>query len=229
MSRTLRIGSLFSFSDDNDIISYIWRMNLKKYSVAFILLLCLLGISSQQKAVDANQEIVFQFADDAMRSANAENAISAVKKLLLTVGVQDIQVDEQANGVLKIKYYSDAEVVDVKRLLSEDRALELDFSETRLANSRFPSKEQKDLYNLKVSKIQTQQDLSIGISNEGVLVQKVDVERFINPSDLNAISNRVEFAAILQERITIKFSDTSGFIICDHAYQIPEVRAGPQV
>ena len=204
-------------------------MNFKKYSVAFILLLCLLGISSQQKAVDANQEIVFQFSDDAMRSANAENAISAVKKLLLTVGVQDIQVEEQANGVLKIKYYSDAEIVDVKRLLSEDRALELDFSETRLGNSKFPSKEQKDLCNLKVSKIQKQQDLSIGISNEGVLVQKVDVERFINPSDLNAISNRVEFAAILQERITIKFSDTSGFIISYHAYQIPKVRAGPQV
>ena len=203
-------------------------MNFKKYSAAFILLLCLLGISSQQKMVVANQEVVLQFSDDAMRSANAENVINVVKNLLLTVGVQDIEIEKLANGVLKIKYYSEAEVVDVKRLFSEDRVLDLELSKRRFGACEIPCDKQVDLCNVKVFVIQKQKDQSIGLSKKGISVQKNDVERFINPSDFSSNNHKIAGASIPVEQIKIEFLDVSKFISFYHTYKIPEVRAGPR-
>ena len=70
-------------------------------------------VVSQQQITVPNQQIVFQFSDNQATVSQTEKAIHAIKAQLENIGVKNTQVFEQ-NGILKITYYSDIAITEVK-------------------------------------------------------------------------------------------------------------------
>ena len=97
---------------------YIWRMKPKWYLNTFILIIAFLGAVLQQFSVP-NQEIVLQFEGHEISLDETENAIADVKKLLQDIGIKKIKVYKGANGVLKISYFSQVDVVSIKKIFSK--------------------------------------------------------------------------------------------------------------
>ena len=96
-------------------------MNNKWYISALIIILAFLGgITSHEKSVTPNQEIVLQFSSETVSNDEAQIAITTVKQQLETVGVHDIQVTEYKGGQLKITYFSTIDIGSVKKLLSKE-------------------------------------------------------------------------------------------------------------
>ncbi len=204
---------------------YIWRMNFKKCIGTLVVILSLLGISSQQNAIDPNQEIVLQFSNDATKSAKSLDVISAVKQQLLSVGIEQVHIQESQDGQIKITYYSDADVADIKRLFSEDQTVVIDFSGSNKTHE--PSEDQKNAYDLKVFEIQNAPDSHLGLAGEWALIQKSDFDRFVNPSDGYATAPETKYPHLLVICEISKFPKYFGCVRTHLSYKIPEVRAGP--
>ena len=102
-------------------------MKPKWYLSTFILIVAFLGASLQQFSVP-NQEIVLQFEDQEISLVETENAITNIKKQLQDIGVEKIQVYKSDNGVLKISYFSEIDVVSIKKIFSKEKALKLSYS-----------------------------------------------------------------------------------------------------
>ena len=93
---------------------YIWRMK-KWYIGTLVVLLAVLGIIDREQVTLPNQEIVLQFNDVELASEDTQTTIAIVKEELQNVGVHNFQVKENEKGRLKITYYSEADVIVVKR------------------------------------------------------------------------------------------------------------------
>ena len=100
-------------------------MKPKWYLSTFILIVAFLGAGLQQFSAP-NQEIVLQFEDKAISLVETENAIANIKKQLQDIGVEKIQVYKGANGVLKISYFSEIDVVSIKKIFSKEKKETLD-------------------------------------------------------------------------------------------------------
>lgn len=204
-------------------------MNFKKCIGALVIVLSLLGISSRQEVIKPNQEIVLQFSNEAIKFNKADDAIASIKKLLLTVGVDQIQIHEQPNGAFKLVYFSNSDVSIVKQLLSEERLLNLynSSSKSNEKPSGLPSEESIQFCDFKVFEIQKSNDNYLGHAGECIFVQKSDAERFIVPTDYSA-NTANGFSSV-------DFDITKAGVLCNYVifipkiipYKIPEGRAGP--
>lgn len=203
-------------------------MNAKWYFSTLIIILTFLGIRQQETSV-ANQEIVMEFIDDEVTSCEIQDAIAIVKTQLEALGVDDIEVRKEEDGRLRITYYSDVNVESIKRLLSEEKNIALGYTsyDREQEDSKFPSKEKTNSYNLDVYEIHKGTDIQFGLDGKYVIDLNHDYDRFTNPNvpislgliDASENNSLVKIAYKLYRNIAIAIDNTS--------HKIPEVRAGP--
>lgn len=191
-----------------------------------VIALTLLGVCQDQISVP-NQEIVMEFIYDEVTSDDVQEAIAVVKKQLQTLGIDNIQVGEKEDGRLKITYYSDVNVASIKKILSEEKNLELDYapySEDKERNG-FPSSKNKNVYNLNVYEIQNSTDGESDLNGIYVVELKHEYDRFSNPNlyigtiDVSDEDRVVKIAYKVRRNISIAIGDMS--------HNVPDVRAGP--
>ena len=201
-------------------------MNVKRYFSALIIILVLLGFSQHKMSVP-NQEIVVQITDEETLTDDALNAIEIVIKQLQTIGADNIHVIEEGNGKLKITYYSEIGVANVKEILSQEKNLKLGCASNTDDSSRVPSNNDQNSYNFDVFEIQKPSNSEWDFEGTLVLELKPDGDRFSNPKvfpfseEIEVEENITKTAYKVHSEIAIAIDNTSN--------KIPEVRAGPLV
>jgi hypothetical protein len=202
-------------------------MKPKWYLNTFILIIAFLGAVLQQFSVP-NQEIVLQFEGQEISLGETENAIADVKRLLQDIGIQKIQVYKGANGVLKISYFSEVDVVSIKKIFSKEKASRLSYSSLDFDEDPFkvPVKKKSNTYQLDVFEIQKSKENALD-SNGLVIKSSPENDRSFNLDiyypDLSKelrLKNKIEKVAyIIYSNKSIEIDNTS--------HNNPEVRAGP--
>ena len=202
-------------------------MKPKWYLNTFILIIAFLGAVLQQFSVP-NQEIVLQFEGQETSLGETENAIADVKRLLQDIGIQKIQVYKGANGVLKISYFSEVDVVSIKKIFSKEKASRLSYSSLDFDEDPFkvPVKKKSNTYQLDVFEIQKSKENALD-SNGLVIESSPENDRSFNLDiyypDLSKelrLKNKIEKVAyIIYSNKSIEIDNTS--------HNNPEVRAGP--
>lgn len=201
-------------------------MKTKWYFSTFILILTFLGICHHQISLP-NQEILVQFNTKEVTAEQTQNAVAAIKMQLQGLGVETILVREAPNGSLKISYHSIMAVESIKKLLSDEASLALDFTAfgQHKKSSKSPSKESSKSYNLDVYELQHPDNSnSVGAF---VISQKQDYDRFFNPNsglylykiDLDQTDNIIKRPYKVIKNDAVVKENTP--------YVFPEVRAGP--
>jgi len=204
-------------------------MNAKWYLSAIVSILTLLGINLEQSSV-VNQEIVVQFIDDEVSCDQTQDAIAIVKKQLWDLGIENIQVQEKSEGTLKITYYSDIDVANIEKLLSQEKELNLDYashSHGRTSNES-PFKEETSRYNLNVSEILKNLDADPDV-NGLVLEQVAKSDRYFKPNLYSSFKLSDVRERNRLEKVSYTIYKNSAIAIDNSSNAIPEVRAGPQL
>ena len=202
-------------------------MKPKWYLSTFILIVAFLGAGLQQFSAP-NQEIVLQFEDKAISLVETENAIANIKKQLQDIGVEKIQVYKGANGVLKISYFSEIDVVSIKKIFSKEKALKLSYSllDFGEGSSKMPSKNKSNTYQLDVFEIQKSNG-NEGDSNGLVVELLPEHDRYFNPDVYySTLVYELRFKNKIEKVAYIIYSNRS-IEIDNSSYNTPEVRAGP--
>jgi hypothetical protein len=201
-------------------------MRLNKYIGILILIVTFFGVASQQQTTVANQEIVLQFTDIQASSQEAQNTLEIVKKQLQDLGVNDIKIKEEA-GNLKITYYSDVNVTNVKEILSKGRTIIVDYAFNMPdEEGNTPSKNQSIDYNIDIYEIQNNNNIDLGL--EGcVLENTLENHRYYDPNiyapSLVIDTQKDDFIVKVSYRVWRHIEISTD----NHSYIIPEVRAGP--
>ena len=202
-------------------------MKPKWYLNTFILIIAFLGAVLQQFSVP-NQEIVLQFEGHEISLDETENAIADVKKLLQDIGIKKIKVYKGANGVLKISYFSQVDVVSIKKIFSKEKALKLSYSSLDFGENPFkvPTKKKSITYQLDVFEIQKSKENAID-SNGLVIESSTKNDPFFNldvyyPYLLKELrlKNRIE-------KVAYNIFGNKSIEIDNASHNIPKVRAGP--
>lgn len=202
-------------------------MRAKWYLGTLILILAYFGVS-QNKVALPNQEIVVQFANGKVSNTISQSTINTIKQQLVAIGVSNVEVKKLKNGQLKIRYYSDTDVISVRQTLLSQKSLS--FNSNPKKNNHLPSKlpveNPLDNYNLDVFEIQ-KGDSDSGLNGKYVLELKQEYIRFSNPN-LQAFAATLVFNENYSEfKLSHTTSKTIEPSIENRSYNIPEVRAGP--
>jgi hypothetical protein len=202
-------------------------MNSRWYiSILIITLTFLGGIASTQQVATPNQEIVLQFSSENVSLQDTLNAITSVKQQLEFAGVNAIKVQTLQGGQLKITYFSNSDVEDIKTLLSKEYALDLGYLSQGNNQNKTPSEEKKIKYNFDVYEIEQADNIS-ELEGKLALEPKVENDRIFNSNVLVSAEEIDIDAKENIEKIAYKLSRTIAIAIDNHSYKIPEVRAGP--
>ncbi|WP_430412219.1 hypothetical protein [Kordia sp.] len=204
-------------------------MIAKRYFSAFIILIVLLGFYKEQTPVP-NQEIELQFVDQQVVIEDTQNIIEAITKQLQALGITDIQVREQENGILKISYYSEAEVAAVKKTLSSNGIASKSESGNTPTNTnvfKFKDSGNVDTFKLDIYEIQTVSSPYVGIHGKYILALQKDYDKAPTPNSFGHAYSYVtgEFQTI----IALAYTESTYTTILKESisYEIPDVRAGP--
>jgi hypothetical protein len=204
-------------------------MNSRWYISILIITLTFLGsIASTQQVATPNQEIVLQFSSENVSPQDTLNAITNVKQQLEFAGVNAIKVQTLQGGQLKITYFSNSDVEDIKTLLSKECALDLGYVSQGNNQSNTPSEEKSIKYNFDVYEIQQADNIS-DLEGKLALEPKAENDRIFNPNVLISAKEIDIDAKENIEKIAYKLSRTIAIAIDNHSYKIPEVRAGPVI
>ena len=202
-------------------------MKTKWYFGALLIVFTLLGVYQNQVS-EPNQQIVVQFTNVSITSDEAKSTITTLKKQLEALGATKVQVKDLKSGQLKITYYCDANVKNVKEILSNEShfALKYASNNTSKSSNKTSDKDSKN-YKFDVFEIHKTTDIQSGLDGKCVLNFKQDFDRFYNPNVYifsEEINNKekcyfVKVAYKIRRNIAITIDNISG--------NIPEVRAGP--
>ena len=186
-----------------------------------IFILTLFGVVNQQKLSVPNQEIVLQFTDAELTSNQVQSTIAVVKKQLQDIGVQNIRIKEGENGLLKITYYSDADVSSIQKSLT------LNYSILNEDTSNLPNEERDLSYDLDVYEIHNADYNYSDLDGKVVLEPKPKNDRIYNPT-FDASSNDIRVSEKENlVKVAYKISHHISLEIEEALHIIPEVRAGP--
>ncbi|MDW5287686.1 hypothetical protein [Formosa sp. PL04] len=203
-------------------------MNLRWYfSTLTIIVALFFGVASQQQNAVPNQEIVLQLSGDVFAQDNADEAISVVRQQLQNIGAENIQVNEDEAGVLKITYYCDSDIASIKKILSEDQSLEFENSTSK--HNQSPSEEKGSTYNFDVFEIHNGYDFAFNHAGKVAVELKASSHHFTNLHDYSFISQTVDVIEMYSIRVAYKFYKDIALAIDNNSKKIPEVRAGPLV
>ena len=203
-------------------------MQKKWYFGTLLIILAVLGVVNQQQISVPNQEIVLQFADVAVRSHDAQKALSIVKEELQELGAENIRVIEGDDGYLKITYFSATDVAAIKKILSKESNLKIDeVSNQESKPFQFPFEDNPISYNLDIYEIQNKSDVDWDFNGTFVLELKPKSDRFFNPNVLASINNSDAKDKDTNVKVTLRVQKHIAIAINTTSHNIPEVRAGP--
>jgi hypothetical protein len=203
-------------------------MQTKWYLRSFVILVVLVGLTLEQIA-QPNQQIVVEFAGDSISLSNAQKTLAAVTNKLQAIGAKSIKVEQSANGVLTISYYSTIDTEAVKGMLSSNKeALEGVASDSSFPNKQVPPFDTSSVYKLDVYEIQQQYDIKPDL-NGLVLTFEGKTHRYFIAKVYGAIGGN---QIAQQNKITTVSLIAQGavsLLLTEFSYKIPQVRAGPIV
>lgn len=204
-------------------------MIAKRYFSAFIILILLLGFYKKQNPVP-NQEIELQFVSQEVVDEDTEDIIKAIKLQLEAFGVTDIQVREQENGILKIAYYSETAVADIKKILSSEGITskgEPNQIPTNKKVVKFQDYGNVDTFKLDVYEIQTTSGPYVGIHGKYILTLQKEYDKAPSPNSFGNVNSYL--AREFQTTIAFAYTESTYTTILKEniSYEIPDVRAGP--
>ena len=203
-------------------------MQTKWYLRSFVILVVLIGLTLEQIA-QPNQQIVVEFAGDSISLSSAQNTIAAVTNKLQDIGAKSIKVQQGANGVLTISYYSTIDTEAVKGMLSSNKeVLEGVASNDSSPKNQAPPFDTSSVYKLDVYEIQQQYDIKPDL-NGLVLTFEGKTHRYFIAKVYGAIGGN---QIAQQNKITTVSFIAQGavsLVLTDFSYKIPQVRAGPIV
>ncbi len=203
-------------------------MQTKWYLRSFVILVVLIGLTLEQIA-QPNQQIVVEFAGDSVSLSNAQNTIAAVTNKLQDIGAKSIKVQQGANGVLTISYYSTINTEAVKGMLSSNKeVLEGVASNDSSPKNQAPPFDTSSVYKLDVYEIQQQYEIKPDL-NGLVLTFEGKTHRYFIAKVYGAIGGN---QIAQQNKITTVSFIAQGavsLVLTDFSYKIPQVRAGPIV
>ena len=195
----------------------------KSWYLGFLVVaLTFFGISLD-KTTSANQQIILKFTNLAISEGETQEVLSFVKQQLSQVAVGDIQIKKSANGDLKISYYSNVAIADIKELFSEKSALFLANTVPDNESSK-SGKEDYEGYELDIFEIQSPKE---SVGSEGTFVDfKTESVRFYTP---NFYSFSETYTEITSNSIVVMYHTytTIALAIDQGSYAVPQVRAGP--
>jgi hypothetical protein len=203
-------------------------MQTKWYLRSFVILVVLVGLTLEQIA-QPNQQIVVEFAGDSISLSNAQKTLAAVTNKLQAIGAKSIKVQQSANGVLTISYYSTIDTEAVKGMLSSNKeALEGVASNHSSPKNQAPPFDTSSVYKLDVYEIQQQYDIKPDL-NGLVLTFEGKTHRYFIAKVYGAIGGN---QIAQQNKITTVSLIAQGavsLLLTEFSYKIPQVRAGPIV
>jgi len=178
-------------------------------------------VVSQQQITVPNQEIVFQFSDNQATVSQTEKAIQAIKAQLQNIGVKNTQVFEQ-NGILKISYYSDITIAEVKSILLNEKLI---FNNTKGTQNDNPL---DSSYNVDVFEIKPATESGVGFDGKFIVEAKQEYTRASQiVLTFSAITEGI-IQLTLPANVTYKVNTNSSISIDKGSFNIPEGRAGPK-
>lgn len=196
-------------------------MNAKWYLSTLLFIFTYFGIFHEEVSVP-NQEIVLEFVDSEADQQDIAHTIEDLRKKLLELGVANIKIQETESNALKISYYSDAAIEDIKEALVDHNQLIVD------GNSNQKEKHSSVEYTLDVYDLTEKNDLS----------QRNDKLVFKNGYnfDRSTIDHHYSFAKSVQVskanqhfKTAFKAYKRNPFVKDYTSHKEPEVRAGPMV
>jgi len=203
-------------------------MNSKWYISTLIIILALIGLNQEQTKV-ANQQIVLQFADEEKTSTAAhDDALATITTKLQALGITSIEIIDNDDTQLSIRYYSDIDALSVREFLSQDSELALSYRDIDQLPFDFPKDELPETCSLIVSDLQQQTDDGLGLNGKFAFELNQDYKRFSNPVVLQ-FNNSIILEQEAIVRVAYKINRVVAIAIDNTSYTIPEVRAGPYV
>lgn len=199
-------------------------MNLKWYVSTFFLIVCIsFGVFQEQGIIIPNQEIVLEFVDTKTTKNTIENTIADVKEKLLSIGISNISIQDNKNGTLKISYYSNVTIENIKEVLSEE-------NQNLLSDHSNHQKENNSSSNYNIDVYELSQNKDVSNSDEkSVLNTKYSSNRFTTNNG-NAFLEQTQLEkANFFFKIAYKVSKENPFTKDNSSYKEPEVRAGPKL
>ncbi len=201
-------------------------MIAKKYVSALIILITLLGFYKKQSPAP-NQEIELQFADQTTVFNETAEVIAAIKQQLAVLGVENIQVRQTA-GTLKIAYYSDENVAEIKKILAAEGFTSEEIPTDNKAIN-FQELATADSFKIEVYELQTASNPYAAIHGKYILALQKDYDKSPNPNP-NSFANTSSFyIGEIKTTIALAYTASSYTAIPkeNSSYETPDVRAGP--
>lgn len=201
-------------------------MNTKWYISTLVIILALIGLNQEQTKV-ANQQIVLQFTGVETTSITAhDDVLATITSKLEALGIADIEIIENDNLQLSIRYYSAIDARSVGEFLSQNSELSLSYKDIDQLPVDFPKDELPDTFSLVVSDLQQQIEGGLGLNGKFAFELNQDYQRFSNPVVIQLDNSIVlEQDAIVQ--VAYKINRVIAIGIDNTSHTIPEVRAGP--
>ena len=196
-------------------------MNAKWYFSALFLIFISLG-AFQEQVLIPNQEITLEFVDAKINNKDIENTIAEVKEKLLNVGVTNINIKKTQNGTLKISYYSNFHVDNIKKELTKENSLVLNLD----ANHKRKNKNSSN-YNIDIHELTGDSDIS-NSDYKYVFEIKYSSDRFTTYNYSAFIKKLEQQRADQLFKTTYRVLKNNPFTKDRTSHQEPEVRAGPK-
>jgi len=201
-------------------------MNTKWYLGTLLIILALIGLNQEQTKT-ANQQIVLQFSDVDKTSVSAqEDALATITAKLQSLGIDTIELIENDDTQLSIRYYSSIDAISVGEFLSEDSDFSLTSTDVNQHQDDFPSEELPESFSLVVTDLQQQSNDSFGVNGKFAFEFNQDYNRFSNPV-VYQFNDAIVLNQDATERVAYKINGVIAIAIDHISFIIPEVRAGP--
>ncbi|MFS4493770.1 hypothetical protein [Maribacter sp. 2308TA10-17] len=201
-------------------------MNTKWYISTLIIILALIGLNQEQTKV-ANQQIVLQFTDVEMTSVTShDDALATVTKKLEALGIVNIEIIENDDAQLSIRYYSDVDALSVGEFISQDGELSSVYGDVDQLPVDFPEDKLPETCSIVVSDLQQQNPDGLGLNGKLAFELKQDYQRFSNPVVLR-FNDTIALEQDALVHVSFKINKVIAIAIDNTSDTIPEVRAGP--
>jgi len=203
-------------------------MNAKWCVSTLIIILAILGLSQEQTKA-SNQQILLEFTDVELASDTAHDEVLAtITKKLQALGVGTIEIIENDEAQLSIRYYSAIDADSVKEFLSKENQRAAQNKDADNLPLDFPIDELPESYNLVVSDLHQNVKEGQNLNGKYAFIVKQDLNKLLRlvvlPSKNALVFKQETFVEVvfsINKNIAIAKYNTSQII--------PEVRAGPYV
>ncbi|MFK7831932.1 MAG: hypothetical protein AB8B52_01535 [Winogradskyella sp.] len=198
-----------------------------KLHFGLIVVLLTFLVTFLEQSTLPNQQIVVQFTASVNNSEKTENAIEAIQEQLEGIGATQIKIGQQNHGQYTITYYSASNIEDIQNILFNVNDFKIDDETSNNQSDHFPENQSLKDYELNISEIKTSTSVSWDVEGTQVaeINQKTDHSNTLKVNTSASQPSTKKNNATISNAILVKHNVA---IVRDyHAYQIPEVRAGP--